>query len=308
MKSRNAQMRAPLATLVLLGGITAFPSAFADLPVNAPPPPPLKWKPCVENRTRDCATLTVPLSYADLSKGTIDLAVVRIKAADPARRVGVLVWNNGGPGNGPGSALLDDNDTLITFRTFSAELLARFDIVGFDPRGVREGISCKDGIQEVYWETNFLARSDAELNTRMNLERTVNRNCRDNNQPLVNHVDSASVVRDMEQPPRGWLDDVQLSRPLVWHVPGVPLRSLIPRQAARPAARRRDRSQRDGSAGAGRRRHQPGYDVDRLQSMVRGQYVVPPARARHRHRRRRSHGACSCESLTCRARRRSAVR
>jgi hypothetical protein len=37
MKSRNALLRAPLATLVLLGGLAAFPSAFADLPVNAPP-------------------------------------------------------------------------------------------------------------------------------------------------------------------------------------------------------------------------------------------------------------------------------
>ena len=179
----------------------------------------------------DCATLTVPLNYADLSKGTIDLAVVRIKAADPARRVGVLVWNNGGPGNGPGSALLDDNDTLITFRTFSAELLARFDIVGFDPRGVREGISCKDGIQEVYWETNFLARSDAELDTRMDLERRSIATAA----TTINRSSITSTARAWcgygAAAPRGWLDDVHVisAWPLVWHVPpGSTLRSLIP--------------------------------------------------------------------------------
>lgn len=205
MKSFNARARAPLAA-AWLAGIAIIPPAFADLPVTAPPPPPLNWQPCVENPTRDCATLTVPRNYADLSKGTVDLFVVRIKAGDPARRVGVLVWNPGGPGLGAGTDLLSDNQTLINSRTFSSELLARFDIVGFDPRGVFEGISCKDGMQEVYWETNFLARSNAELNTRMDLERTVNKNCLDNNQPLVNNLDSASVVRDMEQLRRaaGW--------------------------------------------------------------------------------------------------------
>lgn len=115
MKSSDAVLCAPLAAASLFAGVTATSIAHADLPTNVPPPP--------------------PLNYADLTKGTLDIPVVRIPAGDPANRIGTLVYNPGGPGQAAGYALLNDNAWLLERRIFSPELLARFDIVGYNPRG-----------------------------------------------------------------------------------------------------------------------------------------------------------------------------
>lgn len=58
------------------------------------PPPTLMWAPC---GFAECATLTVPLDHDDPSKGTIDLAVARRSAQRPEERIGVLLYNPGGP-------------------------------------------------------------------------------------------------------------------------------------------------------------------------------------------------------------------
>jgi pimeloyl-ACP methyl ester carboxylesterase len=167
------------------------------LPAQLPTPPPLNWQPCPNVPGRDCATLTVPLNYANLSEGTIDLPVARARAADTAHRVGPLVFNPGGPGES--AAGLIRNQDLNRF--FSSELQSKFDIIGFDPRGTTEGISCLTTSAEKadYWETNHLPRTTTELTNILTLERKTNEKCIDNNGPLVRHVDTASAVRDMEQ-------------------------------------------------------------------------------------------------------------
>ncbi|HEU5427505.1 MAG TPA: alpha/beta fold hydrolase [Actinocrinis sp.] len=76
------------------------------------------------------ATIKVPADYANPGWRTLDLAVTRIKAADPARRRGILLAVNGGPGGVDGLG-----------RGFPAKLsecapLAEvYDLIGFDPRG-----------------------------------------------------------------------------------------------------------------------------------------------------------------------------
>jgi pimeloyl-ACP methyl ester carboxylesterase len=195
-KSRYARIAAPLAAASVLLSIAVAPPIYADLPTKAPPPPPLAWQACPDSPTRDCATLTVPLDYADLSKGTIDLPVVRAPATDPATRIGAIFYNPGGPGVPVSGTLKDPDLTWL----FNAQLLSRFDIVGVDPRGTTNGIECVDtAFLEQYWETSHLPRTDAEIGNLMGLERQYNRACRDNNLPLIKHVDTASVVRDMEQ-------------------------------------------------------------------------------------------------------------
>ncbi len=88
----------------------------------------LDWKDCDGN---DCATLEVPLDYADPHGETIELSVLRVPATGKQdRRVGSLVVNPGGPG---GSGV-DYASNAATY--FGRELLQAFDIVGFDPRGV----------------------------------------------------------------------------------------------------------------------------------------------------------------------------
>ena len=84
----------------------------------------LSWETCEAN---ECTTLEVPISYEDLTLGTIKLAVERRKASGD--RIGSLVVNPGGPGAG-GTYLAEQADGY-----FAEPLLAAYDIVGFDPRG-----------------------------------------------------------------------------------------------------------------------------------------------------------------------------
>lgn len=169
--------------------------ASTSLPTDAPPPPPLNWHSCPGASNRECAALTVPLDYADLGKGTIDLPVARARAT--SQSVGTLIFNPGGPGI---SVARSVQGNLGFF--FTPEIISRFDIVGFDPRGTTERIECLTAQNsEEYWEANHLPRTDLEINKILGAERTTNEACLDNNQnqPVVEHVDTASAVRDLEQ-------------------------------------------------------------------------------------------------------------
>ena len=56
----------------------------------------LAWSSCAG--TFQCATLTVPLDYANPAGRSIVLAVIRARATDSAHRIGSLITNPGGPG------------------------------------------------------------------------------------------------------------------------------------------------------------------------------------------------------------------
>ena len=96
-------------------------------PVRTAPAPPPTWTRCGQ---LECATLQVPLDHSDPAGRKIGIALNRRRASDPARRIGSLLVNPGGPG---GSGV--DNLPLILGR-LSARVKAQFDVVGFDPRGV----------------------------------------------------------------------------------------------------------------------------------------------------------------------------
>ncbi len=87
----------------------------------------LTWTSC--DGGYQCSTLKVPLDYADPAGKTIGIAVVRKPATDTAHRLGSLLVNPGGPG-GSGLQYATSGDVV------DAAVLARYDLVGFDPRGV----------------------------------------------------------------------------------------------------------------------------------------------------------------------------
>src|SRR5262249_54124125 len=88
----------------------------------------LAWTRCDALR---CATLTVPMDYAHPQNGkTFTLPVIKSAATGPGRRIGSLVFDPGGPG-ASGVAGLKRSEV-----NFGEQAKARFDIVGFDPRGV----------------------------------------------------------------------------------------------------------------------------------------------------------------------------
>lgn len=82
-----------------------------------------------------CASVDVPLDYAEPSGETLSIALVRKQARDKGRRLGSLLFNFGGPG---GSGV----GTLPRSADAYAKLNSRYDLVSFDPRGVAASSGC----------------------------------------------------------------------------------------------------------------------------------------------------------------------
>ena len=88
----------------------------------------IEWNLC--KGILECGFMEVPADYRNPDAGSIKIAVNVRRADSPDERIGYLLVNPGGPG-GSGLELVQDSEFV-----FADELLSRFDIVGFDPRGV----------------------------------------------------------------------------------------------------------------------------------------------------------------------------
>ncbi len=102
------------------------------------PVAPVVWSAC---GSLQCGSVTVPLDYNHPGGPTIQIAVARHPAEIPSERIGSLVINPGGPG---GSGI---NDLPNELSALAPEVLDRFDIVSFDPRGVDRSspVTCSGG-------------------------------------------------------------------------------------------------------------------------------------------------------------------
>ena len=121
-----------LVAMVSLSMGVPTPSAAAASSASAPAPPQagrIAWTACPNNGGLQCGSVVVPLDYAHPSGSTISLAVTRKPAADPAHRIGVLLFNPGGPGES-GNQILP-----VVLGLLPPAVVSRFDIVSFDPRG-----------------------------------------------------------------------------------------------------------------------------------------------------------------------------
>ena len=185
-------MRRMRGTAVLLGAVLAVGAA---VPVQAAATPLREfyeqrpeWRPCSFDATVECADIVVPMDYREPAGERISVAVSRIKAADPARRRGVLLSNPGGPG-GEGLGLP---------KAFVATPLARsYDLIGFDPRGVGKStrLRCADTVAV----PRVTSRpTDAELPALADFARARERACHQAGGALRKHVSTANTARDMD--------------------------------------------------------------------------------------------------------------
>lgn len=126
------------ALMVLTGCSSAASGLRASSAVGAsasvPSPDPLAWSSC--GKSLECATLKVPQEYTEPDGAQIPLAVMRHRATDPDHRIGTLIFNPGGPGVPATETLRNLPRTAGTPGAFSPAVLARFDIIAMDPRGV----------------------------------------------------------------------------------------------------------------------------------------------------------------------------
>ncbi|MGW5347776.1 alpha/beta fold hydrolase [Streptomyces sp. NPDC004050] len=169
---------------------------------DAPPPtagvPRLDWSPCTPGSPYDCATARVPLDHADPGGRAVDLALVRRKATDGARRIGTLFVNPGGPG-GPGTVQVPQN-----YDSFPEELRERFDIVSWDPRGIGNStaVNCFDSTDAAEtWGRSKPAGfpvGQKERTTWIEAYEDLGRRCEKRDADLLRHVSTADTARDLD--------------------------------------------------------------------------------------------------------------
>lgn len=175
MKRVSVLLAAALLTGVTTGTATAAPA--------------VDWQPCEPDHPVECATITVPIDYAHPDTGTIDLAVARQRAT--GEREGTLVFMPGGPG---GSGV----DRLLAGNVVPAEVARRYDVVSFDPRGTNRSHPVECDTDLVTNLPNVVPDAGARLADVQAYARELGASCRAHTGPLLDHVDSVSVARDID--------------------------------------------------------------------------------------------------------------
>jgi pimeloyl-ACP methyl ester carboxylesterase len=137
----------------------------------------------------------VPLDYRRPRGTSLTLQLRRWPAADPAARIGTLFIYAGGPGSS-GWSWVESFATSVT-----PELRNRFDIVGFDPRGVQRSqpVSCLGGpAYQAQWARVTTRPARAALATTLRLARQWNAACRAHSGALLPYVGTESQARDLD--------------------------------------------------------------------------------------------------------------
>jgi pimeloyl-ACP methyl ester carboxylesterase len=86
------------------------------------------WRPC-EQAEGGCATIEAPMDYNNPGGERISVGIARVEATGPGEKVGSILINPGGPG----ASGIDYVSYMAL--TLPAEVLAVYDVIGFDPRG-----------------------------------------------------------------------------------------------------------------------------------------------------------------------------
>lgn len=164
----------------------------------------LAWEEC---DGAECARLEVPLDYADPGGQTIRIEVARQRATD-GDPLGSLLMNPGGPGGSGVDFLASATDTV------SDDVQERYDLVGFDPRGVQHSdpdVTCLTAPK-----MDELLAYDPDYSTAEGIQRSSDlyadfgAACLEHTGPLLGHVDTVSAARDMDVL-RAVLGDTRLS-------------------------------------------------------------------------------------------------
>ena len=192
-KSDRSDLSEPPPPTGALGDATTSPTNTTPAPTTTAPVTPVAWKGC---GSYDCADYQVPLDHADPAKGMITLALRRQKAKENSRRIGSLFINPGGPG-ASGYDYLPD-----IIQRLSGQVTDRFDIVGFDPRGVGRSkpvVDClPDSELETYIGIDPAPDDDGEERSLIDATRRFVDGCRQRTGDLLFHVSTADVAKDLD--------------------------------------------------------------------------------------------------------------
>jgi pimeloyl-ACP methyl ester carboxylesterase len=163
-------------------------------------PDPIRWDDC---GAAQCASLAVPLDYAEPDGDRIDIAVLRLPAS--GERLGALFVNPGGPGA-----------SAVEFVSQIAPLLPdtvpeHFDLVGVEPRGLQgsEPLDCGLDYERVYG-VDPTVEDAADRRAMVDLAAEVADGCERSAGDLLAHVGTRDVARDLDSV-RAAMGDATLS-------------------------------------------------------------------------------------------------
>ncbi len=186
----------------------AFSAVAALLPgtAGAQQAAPLTWTDC--DGGLQCATATVPLSYANPRAGTTTVALVRRPATGaPEERLGSLFVNPGGPG-ASGNEFVRQ-----TIDSFLAPINERYDVVGFDPRGTGESGGALDCAVNQETEGIYrvpFARPTTNPAKLLRQDSAYVQRCIARNAAVLPYVTTGNVARDLDRL-RGLVGDERLN-------------------------------------------------------------------------------------------------
>jgi len=150
---------------------------------------PLNWKSC--DGGYQCASMAVPVDHDRPNGPTLELGLVRRRATKPGQRIGTLMVNPGGPG---GSAT-----DFVEQLPLPRGLTDRFDILGFDPRGVGKssGLDCHSHLQAIY-DADPSPESTAERASYIKVSKSFVDECEKKYAKLLPFLGTPNVAKDMD--------------------------------------------------------------------------------------------------------------
>ncbi len=153
----------------------------------------LQWSPC--NDGFECTSFKVPLDYSHIDGNSFVIQAIKHVANTPAKRLGSLIMNPGGPG---GSAI---DYVLSADSIVSKSIEDVYDLVGFDPRGVNlsQPIRClTDAQEDTYLGGNGSVQSAADLATAISSAKLMASACAKAAGNKLAHYSTLDTARDME--------------------------------------------------------------------------------------------------------------
>jgi pimeloyl-ACP methyl ester carboxylesterase len=198
MTFRPLAIAAALALTITACGNSSSSSDTTTNPLNATTEfvvNPIEWNTCDGSTSTqvECGNIEVPFDYADPEQGSFVLYVKKHNAASPADRIGSMMVNPGGPGFG-GSSLADDAEYY-----FSQDLIDRFDIIAWDPRGTGEStpaVNCVDTFDE-YFGLDSPPETPEEKQALIDASQAFNDKCAENSGTILPFISTKASAQDI---------------------------------------------------------------------------------------------------------------
>ncbi|WP_184688637.1 alpha/beta hydrolase [Saccharothrix tamanrassetensis] len=187
-----------------VSGLAATGTAVAQEAQGAAP---VQWTKCADDVLAEipaaqrervtCANHPVPLDHRKPRGEKITIALMKSPATEPAGKIGSLFINPGGPG---GAGLIY---SAYGSSFFTPEIMKRFDLIGFDPRGVGRSapLRCfktQEEADEVFGRMSAIPVTRTQIRDTMDATEDYTDSCKRTAGPLLQHMSTEDVARDLD--------------------------------------------------------------------------------------------------------------